>query len=102
MPQDVKEMLGLPVDDAKKKRIRSSSETRQGKQNETLKVKKPSVMSKTKSRERIFPPSLEEKFDQQDKRNKISAFLSKQKEAGPFQGPMPKKYSCTSEKQSCH
>ena len=83
MPQDVKEMLGLPVEDAKKKRIRSRSETRQGKQNETPRVKKPSVMSKSKSRECIFPPSLEEKFDQQDKRNKISAFLSKQKEVGP-------------------
>ena len=90
MPQDVKEMLGLPVEDEKKKRIRSRSETRQGKQNETPKVKKPSVMSKSKSRERVFPPSLEEKFDQQDKRNKISAFLSKQKEAGPSQALLPK------------
>ena len=90
MPQDVKEMLGLPVEDAKKKRIRSRSETGQGKQNETPRVKNPSKMSKSKSRERISPPSLEEKFDQQDKRNKISAFLSKQKEAGPFQGPLPK------------
>ena len=46
MPQDVKEMLGLPVEDAKKKRIRSRSETGQGKQNETPKVKNPSKMSK--------------------------------------------------------
>ena len=90
MPQDVKEMLGLPVEDAKKKRIRSRSETGQGKQNETPRVKNPSKMSKPKSRERIFPPSLEEKFDQQDKRNEISAFLSKQKEAGPSQAPLPK------------
>ena len=86
MPEDVKEMLGLQVE----RRNRSRSETRSANRSETPAVKIPSVVSKAKSKDQIIPPSLEEKFDQQDKRNKISAFLNTRKEAGPSTAPLPK------------
>ena len=84
MPDDVKEMLGLPISD-KDKDKRSKSEPRtpnksnilssssKGRQKSAIKSPK-----KAKSAQEIFfPPSVAQKFEQQEKRNKIDAFLNK-------------------------
>ena len=81
MPQDVKDMLGLPVEKGKKKIKRSKSEARSGKPNPIPIVKSPARVPKSKSRDQLIPPSLKEKFDQQEKRNVISTFLNTRKEA---------------------
>ena len=75
MPDDVKNMLGLPVDPAKKRKVRSKSETRPEDQNSVSSIKKAPDIRKAKSKDQIIPPSLKEKFDQQEKRTRIKEFL---------------------------
>ncbi len=83
MPDDVKEMLGLPISDELK---RSKSEPRSPKKLNNLNVnvkggeKSPRIKSPKKAKsthEIFFPPSVAEKFEQQEKRNQIDAFLNK-------------------------
>ena len=85
MPDDVKEMLGLPVID-KTKRSKSEPRTPTKTKNDLssnskLRQKSPTTKKspqKAKSTHEIFyPPSVAEKFEQQEKRNQIDAFLNK-------------------------
>ena len=82
MPDDVKEMLGLPIDDKVK---RSKSEPRTPRKSNNLNLNSPRRQKspdkspkKAKSTHEIFfPPSVAEKFEQQEKRNQMDAFLNK-------------------------
>ena len=83
MPDDVKEMLGLPISDKDK---RSKSEPRTPNKSNILSLsskgrqKSATIKSpkKAKSAQEIFfPPSVTQKFEQQEKRNQIDAFLNK-------------------------
>ena len=83
MPDDVKEMLGLPITDEVK---RSKPEPRSPKKLNNLKnvvkggEKSPRTKSPKKAKsthEIFFPPSVAEKFEQQEKRNQMDAFLNK-------------------------
>ena len=83
MPDDVREMLGLPI---REKDKRSQSEPRTPKKSNNLSLsskgrqKSATIKSpkKAKSTQEIFfPPSVEEKFEQQKKRNQIDVFLNK-------------------------
>ena len=85
MPEDVRNMLGLPIDPAKKRKIRSKSESRPGDQNLFPSVKKSPDIRKAKSKDQIIPPSLQEKFDQQEKRTRIKEFLDTCKEGASSQ-----------------
>ena len=84
MPDDVKEMMGLPIKDKNK---RSKSEPRTPRKSNNLNVstskdkpKSPTKKSSPKSKSThdiFFPPSVAEKFEQQEKRNQIVAYLNK-------------------------
>ena len=79
MPDDVKEMLGLPIAGDKAKR--SKSEPRTPRKSNNLNLNSPrrrTSPKKAKSTHEIFfPPSVAEKFEQQGKRNQMDAFLNK-------------------------
>ena len=84
MPDEVREMLGLPVTSDQAKRSKSEPRTPKKSNNVSLnskvRQKSPTVKSpqKAKSTQEIFfPPSVAEKFEQQEKRNQIDAFLNK-------------------------
>ena len=84
MPDEVREMLGLPVTSDQAKRSKSEPRTPKKSNNVSLnpkvRQKSPTIKSpqKAKSTQEIFfPPSVAEKFEQQEKRNQIDAFLNK-------------------------
>ena len=90
MPLDVKDMLGLPVLEGRKKKKRSTSETRSVKPSPIAVVKRPAKVVQSKVKEQFVSPSLDERFDQQAKRNMISAYLNIHKESIPSQPLVPK------------
>ena len=77
MPADVKEMLGVPSERETKRSSRSKSETRSVKANDNQNPKSPSKISRSKSKDNFVPPSLKERFDQEEKRSRINQFLNR-------------------------
>ena len=97
MPDDVKEMLGLPVQSTKRaSTLRSSSEPRSPR---TVLSSHPSPskkrqLEKQRSKQDIFvTASVSEKFAQQEKRNQMDAFFAKSKKE--YQSAENKKVSVT-------
>ena len=96
MPDDVKEMLGLPIQ-RKKKTLRASSEPRSPRNLRTPQQSpsKKRPVEKQKSKQDIFAPvSVSEKFAQQEKRQQMDAFFAKSKKEGDS-----KKISVSKEKE---
>ena len=83
MPDDVKEMLGLPVQRTKRtSSLRSSSEPRSPRTvlSSQASPSKKRQLEKQRSKQDIFvTASVSEKFAQQEKRNQIDAFFAKSK-----------------------
>ena len=87
MPNDVKDMLGLPVEEPKIKKKRSKSETRSP---PISSLKSPSRLLKPKAKAKIVPPTLDQKFDHQAKRNMIDTFLNTKRDSSPSKSLVPK------------
>ena len=87
MPDDVRDMLGLPTQKEAEKQKRSRSEPRSPRGSartvrpKTLLTPKHSKVSSSSQQDLRPAPSLSEKFAQQDRRNQLSVFLGKTKEA---------------------
>ena len=98
MPDDVRDMLGLPTQKEAERQKRSRSEPRSPRGSartarpKTLLTPKHKKVSSSSQQDLRPAPSLSEKFAQQDKRNQLSVFLGKTKEA-PGGQSSPRKQS---------
>ena len=98
MPDDVRDMLGLPTQKEAERQKRSRSESRSPRGSartarpKTLLTPKHKKVSSSSQQDLRPAPSLSEKFAQQDKRNQLSVFLGKTKET-PGGQTSPRKQS---------